>query len=288
MKDLGSLHYFLGIQVSPISNGMLLHQTKYALEILERDLMLDTTPVSTPMSHKFKPDLPSPAYKDVYHYRSLVGALQYLTSTRPDLSFYFNYASQFMQAPTDNHFTMVRKILRYVKETTHFELHIQALSTLDLYAFSDADWAGCPLTRRSTTGFCTYLGSNLISWCAKKQPTISCSNSKAEYRAMAHTAAELTWLSFIFRDLHISLLTAPIIYCDNLSSLVMTVNPVFHARSKHIELDITMFMSVSLFAYSKPDMFQPLFKLPISLPSLHLVISWKTCDTNSALLPRTV
>jgi hypothetical protein len=237
MKDLGPLHYFLGIQVATISGDLILHQTKYAIDILERDAMHECKPIHTPMSQKNKPELTSPLYKDPKHYRSLVGALQYLTLTRPDLSYSVNHVSQYMQAPTDAHFTMVRRILRYVKGTVHLGIHIQTSSTLDLYAFSDADWAGCPLTRRSMTGYCTFLGSNIISWSAKKQPTVSRSSSEAEYRAMAQTTAELTWLTFLLRDLHVPLSSAPTLFCDNLSSLFMTVNPVFHARSKHIEMD---------------------------------------------------
>jgi len=100
----------------------------------------------------------------------------------------------------------------------------------------DADWVGCPTTRLSTTGYCIYLGGNLISWCAKKQPTVSRSSTKAEYRAMANTVAELTWLTFLLQDLCISLASLPLLYYDNLSALHMTINPVFHAHNKHIEL----------------------------------------------------
>jgi len=142
-----------------------------------------------------------------------------------------------MHAPTVIHFKMVHRILRYVKGTIDTGLNFTSHSTLDLCAFSDADWGGCSTTRCSTTGYCTFLGSNLISWCAKKQPTVSRSSTEAEYRAMANTTAELIWLTFILQDLHISPSSPPILYCDNLSALHMTVNPVFHARSKHIELD---------------------------------------------------
>ncbi|XP_031275019.1 uncharacterized protein LOC116133454 [Pistacia vera] len=237
IKDLGALHYFLGIEVSHVSNGLVLHQSKYAIDLLNHALMRDCKPVHTPMTQKFKTITDSTTLCDTHNYRSLVGALQYLTLTRPDISFSVNYVSQFTHAPTQDHFTMVRRILRYVKGTVHHGLHFQNSSTLDLYAFSDVDLVGCPHTRRSTTGFCTYLGSNIISWSAKKQPTVSRSSSEAEYRAMAQTAAEITWLTFILRDLQVPLMTPPVLFCDNLSSLFMTVNPMFHARSKHIELD---------------------------------------------------
>ncbi|KAK2400878.1 hypothetical protein QL285_050531 [Trifolium repens] len=193
--------------------------------------------MSTPLEAKTKIESNETPLDDPGYYRGLVGALQYLTLTRPDLSYSVNYVSQFMHSPTVMHLKMVRRILRYVKGTIDVGLKFTSNTTLDLFAFSDADWAGCPTTRRSTTGYCTFLGGNIISWCAKKQHTISRSNTEAEYRAMANTAAELTWLTFILKDLQIPLVSPPILYCDNISSLHMTINPVFHARIKHIELD---------------------------------------------------
>ncbi|KAF5443609.1 hypothetical protein F2P56_036153 [Juglans regia] len=237
MKDLGPLHYFLGIQVTRNSNGLTLSQAKYALEILDRSQMKDCKPMGTPMMPKTKGltcDVPFP---DPGHYRSIVGALQYLTLTRSDLAFCVNFVSQFLHSPTMAHYKMVKRILRYLHGTLEIGIHFSSHSTLNLYAFSEADWAGCSLTRRSTTGYCIFLGSNCISWSAKKQNTISRSSSEAEYRAMASTTAEITWISFLLRDLGVTLPAAPILFCDNLSALHMTANPVFHARSKHIEID---------------------------------------------------
>lgn len=127
------------------------------------------------------------------------------------------------------HLRIVQRILRYLKGTLDIGFHITSDTTLDLSAYSYADWAGCPTTRRSTTGYCTFLGKNVISWCAKKQHTISRSSTEAEYRAMANTAAELTWLTYILKDLGFSHFSPPVLYCDNLSALYMIVNPVFHA-----------------------------------------------------------
>ncbi|XP_050231789.2 uncharacterized mitochondrial protein AtMg00810-like [Mercurialis annua] len=237
MKDLGRIHHFLGIEIAHTTHGMHLSQSHYALTILEKAQMVDCKPMSTPLEEKTKGLDSNIMLDDVSFYRSIVGALQYLTLTRPDLSYSVNFVSQFMHAPTISHLKMVRRILRYVKGSIHLGLDFTSHTTLDLSAFSDSDWAGCPSTRRSTTGYCTFLGSNPISWCAKKQQTVSRSSTEAEYRAMAHTAAEVTWLTFILKDLGVSLSQTPVLYCDNLSALHMTINPVFHARSKHIELD---------------------------------------------------
>ena len=237
MKDLGPIHHFLGIEIQRRNNSLHLSQAHYAYSILDKAQMLDYKPKNTPMESKTKglhDDIP---YSDPSFYHSIVGALQYLTLTRPNLSFYVNYVSQFLQSPSLASMKMVRRILRYVKGSIHFGLHLTGDTTLDLCGFFDADWAGCPTTRRSTTGFCTFLGQNIISWCAKKQPTISRSSTEVEYRAMANSAAELTWLTFLLRDLRVPQSQPPILFCDNLSALHMTINPVFHARSKHIELD---------------------------------------------------
>ena len=238
IKDLGSLHYFLGVEVRTNKSGMVLCQSKYARDLLERAKMVGCKPISTPMALKTRStSLNVVAYPDPTFYRSIVGGLQYLTFTRPDLSFAVNYVCQFMHAPTMGHFQLVKRILRYVGGSLDFGICISNQSTLDLYAFSDADWAGCPLTRRSTTGFCTFLGRNIISWSSRKQPTVARSSAEAEYRSMASTAAELTWLTKLLRDIGVSFSKPPILHCDNLSALYMTTNPVFHNRTKHIELD---------------------------------------------------
>lgn len=236
MKDLGQLHHFLGIEVTHTSEGLFLNQFHYAFTLLDRFGMLDSKPMSTPLELR-PPVTKAAASVDATIYRSMVGALQYLTLTRPDIAFSVNFVSQFMHDPTVLHMKFVHRILRYVKGTLEHGLHFTSNSTLTLQGFADADWAGCPVTRRSTTGYCTFLGSNLISWCAKKQHTVSRSSTEAEYRAMAHAAAELTWLTYLLQEFLVPLTVTPLLFCDNLSALYLTINPVFHARSKHIELD---------------------------------------------------
>ena len=199
--------------------------------------MLDCKPMSTPLDVKLRPPEPATLLANPSFYRGIVGALQYLTLTHPNLSYSVNYVSQFMHAPMVAHLKLVRHILRYLKGTLSASLHLTSNTTLTLSAFSDADWASCPTTRRSTTGYCTFLSSNIISWCAKKQHNISRSSTEAKYQAMANTVVELTWLTYLLKDLRISPPSSPTLYCDNISALYMTINPVFHARSKHIELD---------------------------------------------------
>ncbi|XP_021618765.1 uncharacterized mitochondrial protein AtMg00810-like [Manihot esculenta] len=191
----------------------------------------------TPLVQRTSSTTETTPLDDPTYYRGLVGSLQYLTLTRSDLSYSVNFVSQFMHNPTISHMKYVRHILRYLKGTIHYGLFFQKDTSLVLRAFSDADWAGCPTTRRSTTDYCTFLGSNIISWCAKKQHTVARSSTEAEYRSMAHTAAELTWLEYLLKDLQVFPEKPPILYGDNLSALHLTINPVLHSRSKHVALD---------------------------------------------------
>ncbi|GKC48632.1 ribonuclease H-like domain-containing protein [Tanacetum coccineum] len=108
----------------------------------------------------------------------------------------------------------------------------------NLVAYSDADWAGCPMTRRSTSGYCVFLGNNLLSWSSKRQPTLYRSSAEAEYRGVAYAVAETCWLRNLLRELHTPLSSATLVYCDNVSVVYLSCNPVQHQRTKHIEIDI--------------------------------------------------
>jgi hypothetical protein len=157
MKDLGFIHYFLGIELTRTNNGLHLSQAKYAMDLLDRAHITSCTSVSTPMVQKSTHQDTSPSFGDPTLFCSLVGGLQYLTMTRPDISFSVNYVSQFMASPTEANFHAVKRILHYISGTLSHGLQLQAHGSLDLYAYSDADWAGCLLTRRSTSGFCTFF-----------------------------------------------------------------------------------------------------------------------------------
>uniref|UniRef100_A0A2N9HKD0 Uncharacterized protein n=1 Tax=Fagus sylvatica TaxID=28930 RepID=A0A2N9HKD0_FAGSY len=237
-KDLGSLSYFLGLEATPTTNGLFISQLKYAHDILIRAQLLDSKPVHTPMVVSQHLSADSPLFSDPTLYRSLVGALQYLTITRPDIAHAVNSISQFLHSPTDHHYLAVKRMLRYVKGTLHFGLTFHpSIAPGALVAYSDADWAGCPDTRRSTSGYSIYLGDNLVSWSAKKQPTISRSSCEFEYRALALTAAEILWLTHLLRDLRVSHSQPPLLLCDNKSAIFLSSNPVSHKRAKHVELD---------------------------------------------------
>jgi histone deacetylase 1/2 len=175
---------------------------------------------------------------DSFRYRSVVGGLQYLTHTRPDISFAANKVCQFLSQPTDVHWEAVKRILRYVKGTLQTGLQIRKSSSLGISIFTDADWAGCMDDRRSTGGYAVFVGPNLISWSSKKQPTVSRSSTEAEYKALANGAAEAIWIESLLKELGVvQQQRTPILWCDNLGATYLTANPVFHARTKHIEID---------------------------------------------------
>ncbi|KAL6279521.1 hypothetical protein ACE6H2_016402 [Prunus campanulata] len=171
-------------------------------------------------------------------YHRLVGSLQYLTLTRPNISFAVQHVAQFMSIPRTSHLATAKCILRYLKGTLQLGFVFRSSSSpLALHAYSDADWAGCPDTRHSTSSYCIFLDPNLISWSAKKQRTVSRSSAESEYRSLAGVSVETVWISNMLHELHVPVSRPTTLYCDNLSATYMASNPVFHAHTKHIELD---------------------------------------------------
>ncbi|KAL5827461.1 hypothetical protein ACOSQ3_019299 [Xanthoceras sorbifolium] len=238
MKDLGTLSYFLGLEVTLSSDGYYLSQAKYASDLLSKAGITDNKTVSTPLEYNAKlTPLDGEPISDATRYRQLVGSLIYLTVTRPDISHAVGMVSKFMDAPRSVHYAAVIRILRYVKGTLYHGLHYSSRSSLELHAYSDADWAGDPTDRCSITGFCFMLGTSLVSWRSKKQDVVSRSSTEAEYRALASTTCELIWLRWLLADMDAPQPTATPIYCDNRNAIYIAHNDVFHERTKHIEID---------------------------------------------------
>ena len=238
MKDMGSIHYFLGIQVHQCDNGQFLNQSKYAQDLLITAGMRDCAPMPTPLPMKLDNLKGSDElFAEPSYFRSLAGKLQYLTLTRPDLQFSVNYICQKMHQPSISDFALLKRILRYVKGTFDMGVSIKESTTSTLVCYSDSDWAGCKDTRRSTGVFCTMLGSNVISWSAKRHDTVSKSSTEAEYRTMSAATSEIVWLQHLLKIMGLQQQIIPLLLCDNLSVVCLTANPMFHKRTKHFDVD---------------------------------------------------
>jgi hypothetical protein len=238
VKDLGDLHYFLGVQVIKLNFGLLLSQHRYIMDLLKKTNMHEAKPITSPMaSSSALSAFTGDPMEDPSLYRSTVGSLQYLSLTRPDLNYAVNRVCQFMHRPLKPHWQAVKRILRYLKHTVSHGLLLHHNSSNTLLAYSDADWAGCPDDPRSTGAYSVYLGLNLISWSSRKQPTVSRLSTEAEYKVVANTTAELLWIRGLLQELGITHSTPTTLWCDNIGATYMSVNPVFHARAKHVEID---------------------------------------------------
>ena len=237
-KDLGKLRYFLGIEVAQSKDGLVISQRKYAMDILEETGLLNAKPVDTPMDPNVKllPNHGEP-FLDSGRYRRLVGKLNYLTVTRPDISFAVSVVSQFLNSPCQEHWDAVIRILKYIKGAPGKGLIYENRGHTQIVGYSDADWAGSPIDRRSTSGYCVLVGGNLISWKSKKQSVVARSSAEAEYRAMALVICELIWLKQLLKELQFEEATQMTLICDNQAALHIASNPVFHERTKHIEID---------------------------------------------------
>nr|KAJ0195196.1 hypothetical protein LSAT_V11C700353940 [Lactuca sativa] len=217
---------------------MVLSQRKYTLDILTDSGLEGCRPSSFPMEQNIRltTEDDSPLV-DAGKYRRLVGRLLYVQVTRPDIAFAVNTLSQFVSAPRETHWIAALRVLRYLKATPGQGIFLPADSDLTLVAYCDFDWLGCPFTRRSKTGYFITLGGAPISWKTKKQSVVSRSSAEAEYRSMATTVSEILWLRWLLTDIEASQTAATRLYCDNQATGHIANNPVFHERTKHVEMD---------------------------------------------------
>ncbi|TYJ96769.1 putative mitochondrial protein [Cucumis melo var. makuwa] len=160
------------------------------------------------------------------------------THTRPDIAYIVNHLSQFLYCPTDIHWQVVKRVLRYLSGTRSFGFLFQPSNDLSITAYSDADWAANIDDRKSVVAYCVFLGANLVSWSSKKPTVVARSSTESEYRALDLAASEIVWLKQLLEELHISQSRKPVLWCDNISVGALATNPVFHARTKHIEIDV--------------------------------------------------
>jgi len=239
MSDLGLLHYYLGLEVSQTPQGITLGQSTYAAKILQNAGLTGCNTSLIPMEPRLKLSKKSTAPAvDQTAYRSIVGSLRYLVNTRPDLAYSVGYVSRFMEEPTTEHLAAVKRILRYVAGTLDYGCRYtrKKQKEAELIGFSDSDLAGDLDTRKSTTGVIFFLGDNIITWQSQKQKVVALSSCEAEYIAGTTAACQGVWLARLLGELKGKQEGASTIFIDNQSAIALSKNPVFHDRSKHIDV----------------------------------------------------
>jgi hypothetical protein len=237
MKDIGPMHYFLGLEVWQRSGEIFLGQGKYTLEILKRFRMEHCRPMATPMvTNLRKIDSSTSELADGRECRQLIGSLMYLVNTRPNIYFAVNTLTQFMVEPREVHWVAAKHVLRYLQGTIGYGLQYLGGGGVRLQGYSDSDWASSDTDRKSTSGCCFSLGSAVISWFSGKQTSVALSSTEAKYMAANLVSCEVIWLRKLFVGLFGQELEPTMIHCDNRSCIQLLENPVFQDRSKHIDI----------------------------------------------------
>ena len=238
LKDLGNLKYFLGIEVARSKQGISMCQRKYVLDLLTETSMLNCRPVDTPieMNHGLVIH-PNQVPTNKERYQRLVGKLIYLSHTRPDIAYAVSVVSRFMHDPSKDHMKAVYRILRYLKSSPGKGLFFAKTQSREVSGYTDANWAGDRTDGKSTSGYFTFVGGNLVTWRSKKQKVVARSSAESEYRGMVHGVCELLWIKRILRDLGIDHTDPMKLYCDNQAAVKISNNPVQHDRTKHVEVD---------------------------------------------------
>jgi hypothetical protein len=236
MSMMGKLAYFLGFQVKQLKDDTFISQTKYTQDLLKRFGMKDAKPAKTPMGTDEHIDLNKGGKSvDQKAYRSMIGSLLYICASRPDIMLSVCMCARFQSDHNECHLVVVKRILRYLVFTPCFGIWYPKGSTFDLIGYSDSDYAGCKVDRKSTSGTCQFLGRSLVSWSSKKQTSVALSTVEAEYVAAGQCCVQLLWIRQTLRDFGYNMSKVPLL-CDNESAICLADNPVEHNCTKHIDI----------------------------------------------------
>jgi hypothetical protein len=233
---MGELKFFLGFQIKQMKEGTFLCQTKYVKDMLKRFDMADSKPIKTPMALNGHLDLNEEGKSvDQKVFRSMIGFLLYLCASRPDIMLSVCMCARFHANSKECHLMAVKRIFRYLVYTPNLGLWYPKGSTFDLLGYSDSDYAGCKVDRKSTTGSCQFIGWSLVSWSSKRQNSVALSTAEAEYVAVGACCAQLLWMKQTLSDYGCEFSKIPLL-CDNESAIKLANNLVQHSRTKHIDI----------------------------------------------------
>ncbi|XP_042983357.1 uncharacterized protein LOC122312768, partial [Carya illinoinensis] len=236
MSMMGELTFFLGLQIKQAKSGTFINQSKYIKELLKKFGMENAKEIGTPMSPSTKLDKDESGKPvDSKIYRGMIGSLLYLTASRPDIMFSVCLCARFQSSPKESHLIAVKRILRYLSGTINLGLWYPKYTSFDLISYTDADYAGCKIDRKSTSGACHFLGHALVSWFSKKQNSVALSTAEAEYVAAGSCCAQVLYMKQQLEDFKLMYNHIPI-KCDNTSAINLSKNPIQHSRTKHIEI----------------------------------------------------
>ncbi|KAJ9561687.1 hypothetical protein OSB04_006847 [Centaurea solstitialis] len=236
MSMMGEINFFLGLQVRQFSDGIFINQSKYIFDLLKKYDMSGCHSIGTPMAtgNSIGPDHEGKDV-DLRNYRSMVGSLMYLTASRPDIMFATCVCARYQAKPKESHLAAVKRIFRYLKGTPYYGIWYPKGLGFELQAYTDADYGGCNMDRKSTSGHLQFLGNKLVSWASKKQHCVSTSTAESEYVAAASCCSQVLWMQSQLRDCGLEYKKIPI-YCDSKSAIAISANPVQHSKTKHIDI----------------------------------------------------
>ncbi|KAI3790995.1 hypothetical protein L2E82_04493 [Cichorium intybus] len=236
MSMIGEMTTFLGLQIKQSNDGIFINQENYVKNLLTRFSMDKSNTAKTPMAFGYKIDADLNGKPvDQKRYRGMIGSLLYLTASRPDIMFSTCVCARYQANPMESHVIAVKRIFKYLKGTPKLGLWYPAKSDFQLNAFTDSDYGGCKLDRKSTSGSCQFLGGRLVSWSSKKQSCVSTSTAEAEYVAAASCCSQVIWMQTQLRDYGFRVSQIPI-FCDSTSAIAISHNPVHHSMTKHIDI----------------------------------------------------
>ena len=236
MSLVGELTYFLGLQVKQMEDSIFICQSKYAKNIMKKFGLDNAKHKRTPAPTHVKLSKDENGVKvEQSLYRSMIGSLLYLTASRPDITFVVGVCARYQAEPKVSHINQVKRILKYVSGTCDYGLLYSHDSSSILVGYCDADWAGSADDRKSTSGGCFFLGNNLISWFSKKQNCVSLSTTEAEYIAAGRSCSQMVWMKQMLSEYNVTQ-DVMTLFCDNLSAINISKNPIQHSRTKHIDI----------------------------------------------------